>query len=132
MAYREPGVPDETLPTGFYNLSLPVGKGAKNRPTDVMLVQLLLKLFYAKRKHPVPPGNMVVDGIWGPTTASWLLQYQLRDGHNWTPNGLAMDGVVDRAKDPWFGSISQTVYTIVALNQRLRLIDQKLFENLPL
>src|SRR5438093_13654079 len=98
MAFKDPAIPDEALPAGFYNVTEAVGKGAKNRKADVMLVQLLLKLFYAKRQHPKPPGKMIVDGIYGPTTASWLIQYQLRENPQW-PSGIATDGVVDRAKD---------------------------------
>jgi hypothetical protein len=132
MAFKDAGVPDaEVLPTGFYNVSRAVGKGSANRKGDVMLVQLLLKLFYDKRKHPKPPGKMVVDGLYGPTTATWLIQYQLRENPQW-PRGIATDGVVDRAKDPWFGSISETTYTILALNHRLRQVDPQLFNNLAL
>jgi hypothetical protein len=133
MAYHDPSLPDpetNVLPTGFYNVNRAVGKGSANRKGDVMLVQLLLKKFYAKKKDvPPPPGQMKVDGLFGPTTATWIARFQLQQNPLF-PNGVATDGVVDRAKDPWVSTISHTLYTILVLNFWLRQTDVLLFENL--
>jgi hypothetical protein len=134
MAFRDPGVPSDTLPNGFFNVSRSVGKGGSNDRGDLMLVQLLLKKYYAKIGSVLPeikppPGKMVVDGMYGPTTATWIVRFQLLQNPKWT-RGIACDGLVDRAKDPWFGSISGTTYTILALNHRLRQLDPQGYERL--
>jgi len=133
MAFHDPSNPDpnvDALPTGFYNVNLAVGKGFDNRKGDVMLVQLLLKKFYAKKKDvKPPPGQMKVDGFFGPITSGWITRFQLQQNPMF-PDGVATDGIVDRAKDPWIGTISKTLYTILVLNFWLRKLDVLLFENL--
>src|SRR5262245_39463901 len=124
MAYRDLNSPDPALDTGFYNVNRAVGKGAPNRRADVMLVQLLLKRYYAKIGAVVPEirspaGEMAVDGYYGPITARWIAQFQILQKSKF-PAGIATDGVVDRAKAPWVGSISGTTYMILALNHRVR------------
>lgn len=133
MAYKETETVDSIFPEGFYNVNLPVGKGSKNRSGDVMLVQLLLKKYYSMigkvKGGYIPYGNMVVDGLFGPTTSRWIIQFQIRQKPLFT-KGIMVDGVVDRARDPWAGTISGTTYTILALNHQVRLLDPQGFAQL--
>ena len=68
MARREQ-IQSTSFPGPFYNVDAPVGPGARNRRDDVMLVQFLLKRYYKHFKAFKPQGDMVVDGLCGPTTS---------------------------------------------------------------
>jgi hypothetical protein len=134
MAFRDSGIPDDdgkVLQSGFFNVSMPVGKGGSNQRGDVMLVQLLLKKFYDQHKDvPAPGGKMVVDGVPGPITQRWINTFQMQQRTKF-PDGVAVDGVVDRARKPWISTISRTLYTILVLNFYLEQSDPKGFAQLP-
>ena len=134
MAFKDSGIPDDdgkVLQSGFFNVGKPVGRGAPNQRGDVMLVQLLLKKFYDKNKDVAAPGGkMVVDGVPGPTTQRWINTFQRQQNPKF-PNGVALDGVVDRAKAPWIATISRTLYTILVLNFYLEQSDPQGLVKLP-
>jgi hypothetical protein len=107
----------------FYNLDQAVGPGAPNQRTDVLLVQFFLReLFKQPDLLPdKPPGDLAVDGIFGPVTAQWINRYQkqlLRKGFS-----VQADGRVDPAQGELAfskGSISHKRYTIWHMNQSYR------------
>lgn len=110
---------DDELPF-FYNVDMAVGKNAPNKRDDVMLVQYCLKHIWANPtafESPLPPpasGEMKVDGLCGPTTRKWIIEFQflaLKRGHP-----IATDGLVDKVIESFTSSISNTVYTIIKLN----------------
>ena len=115
MAFRDSNSCQSGSMPSFYNLDMAVGPDCPNRRDDVMLVQFLLKQFYAApdRVADAPRGEMKVDGWWGGTTARWILAFQQR----LKKKGLSIcvDGQVDPALSE-SGSISHTVYTIRWLN----------------
>ena len=122
---------DPQLPV-FYNVSAAVGAGAYNADDDVSLVQYFLIMIYStkplKTSHNTvlnwsrPQGDLQVDGVFGPITQNWILKFQ-RDALQLSP--IRVDGRVDRClSQPPGGfvghvtsSISQTLYTICALNK---------------
>lgn len=113
--FREPGGEVHTC----YNVDMAVGRNAPNVRDDVLLVQYFLKRIYEKPVYEtgsVTPqqGKMVLDGICGPTTLSWIGHFQL-DMHAFGYN-CVVDQRVDRARGTAYSSISQTVYTILVLN----------------
>jgi hypothetical protein len=119
MAFRDSKTCADNKLSSFYNLNMAVGPGCPNRQDDVMLVQFLLKQFYAApdRQGTAPVGEMKVDGMWGPTTARWILAFQLRMKHH--HGAIFADGRVDPARS-FVSSISHTVYTIIWLNGQWR------------
>jgi hypothetical protein len=130
MAFRDLSITHELLPTGLYNVTKAVGKNSANRRDDVLLVQFLLKKFYALTPRLTPPtSGIAVDGLFGPTTGRWIAQFQLHANQEGVP--MAMDGVVDRAKRDVESSISRTIYAIVTLNATIRTRDEVFFESLP-
>ena len=114
MSYKHPP---------FYNVEQAVGPAAPNQRTDVMLVQFFLRELY---NHPdlrpeKPAGDMVVDGVCGPVTVSWIGQYQKQ----LKKKGLSVvtDGRVDPAQGELIfskGSISGKRYTIWHMNVSYR------------
>jgi hypothetical protein len=107
--------------TVFYNVVHAVGKGSPNQRDDVKLVQLLLAMVYAKTGTP-PKGTMTVDGICGPITKSWILKFQ-QDIQS-TGRSILADGRADRVRNKdGVGSISNTFYTLIWLNQVAKSVD---------
>jgi hypothetical protein len=107
---------------GMYNVISAVGQDCPNKRDEVRLVQTLLKLFYQSSGFAAPKGQMVVDGLCGPITKNWILKFQL-DIRHWG-NAVMADKRVDRIRDHQdIGSISHTMYTLVALNRAVQSID---------
>ena len=117
----------------FYNLDQAVGPRAPNQRADVLLVQFFLReLFRQPDLLPdKPPGDLAVDGVFGPVTAQWISQYQkqlVRKGF-----GVQADNRVDPAQGELAfskGSISHKRYTIWHMNQSYRKRLQKSHDHL--
>lgn len=107
----------EKLPI-FYNVVHAVGNNCPNKRDDVMLVQYLLDWRYknCQPRAAVPKGAMKIDGIYGGVTANWILKFQLDLMFGGYP--VQADNRVDRIrdKDSFYGSLSDTVYTLAWLN----------------
>jgi hypothetical protein len=74
MAFRE-NTNDPNFPN-FYNLTQAVGEDCPNLAEDVFLVQYFLQCIY-KNKHMSPPAaKLVVDGVCGLVTKSWIHKFQ--------------------------------------------------------
>ncbi len=113
---------DPNTPKPFYNVTMAVGTNASNRRDDVLLVQYMLKRVYEKPTYTrgrlsTQQGQMIVDGLCGPTTIRWIGQFQL-DIQRFGANVL-VDRRIDRALGG-SGSISGTEYTIHLLNDAFR------------
>ncbi len=124
---------DGNLPF-IYNIEMAVGKNAPNIRDDVMLVQYCFKHIWANRSkfNPTlpepPPGEMKVDGLCGPTTRKWIVEWQFmsrKRGHN-----VTTDGLVDKARGSFISSISKTDYHIVKLNAALKRARPDLHQNI--
>lgn len=118
----------------FYNVNMAVGPAAANRWDDVMLVQYLLKRIYGSPArfqpplHPPAPDGIKIDGRFGRTTAKWIRHFQQEVAdRGGVP--IRIDGRVDKSDNGGVSSISQTVYTIIALNKGLQLVDPDSFNN---
>jgi hypothetical protein len=117
----------------FYNLDQPVGLGAPNQRTDVLLVQFFLRELF---DHPdlradKPPGDIAVDGHFGPVTATWISCYQKQ----LKAKGFSVvtDGRVDPARGELMfskGSISNERYTIWHMNISFRKRFQRAHDHL--
>ena len=79
----------------YFDVTGTVGWGCKNHKDDVMLVQLLLRRYHARRSaqgFPTNPALIVkVDGIFGDKTAGAIVSYQSRGAN-------VVDGKVDPGK----------------------------------
>jgi hypothetical protein len=121
------------LPT-YLSLTWQLTASAANRRDDVMLVQFLLKKIWQDHADrsiavlgPAPePGQIAVDGYYGPITARWISRFQMALSNQ--GYGVTLDGRVDRAHG-MVGSISHTTYTIVHLNSAFRDVDPEAFGN---
>lgn len=104
----------------YYNVTQSVGRGGVNRRDDTRLVQYLLKkAFETSLYRPGKPSQaMVVDGVCGPITTSYIIAYQ-KQGNRVTPDSpTLLDCLVDHALGRGIrGSISGLIYTIAALNK---------------
>jgi hypothetical protein len=119
----------------FYNVTMGVGPtqyGSYQRD-DVMLVQYLLKKVWEQNGQncnpqlPTPPNSTIaVDGIFGPISASWVLQFQQALVNGGKP--IVCDGRVDRG-DNGVTPIHQAMYTIFALNVYFNHLDPTTFYN---
>ena len=104
----------------------PVGPGCLNQRDDVQLVQLLLKI--ATEDAPNSPGfkptgaaMIEPDGICGPTTQKYISYFQEEVDRRRNSKLLARDGIVDPVQGGRVrGSLSNTMYTILALNAAMR------------
>lgn len=108
---------DAQIPV-FYNVYMAVGVNSPNRSDDVKLVQYLLMAVYAKAAPSAKPsGAIAVTGFCGPATVSWIQKFQ-KDVNSKYAGCLLLDSRVDRALNHnTTGSVSNTVYTILALNR---------------
>jgi hypothetical protein len=125
---------DDDFDGHFFNVNMAVGPGAANRWDDVELVQYLLKRIYGSPLsfhppfHP-PEGDMIkIDGRFGRTTAKWINHFQ-REVNDQGGVPIRLDGRVDKSDSGGVSSISRTVYTIIALNKGLQLVDPEAFNN---
>src|SRR5579883_3181062 len=101
---------DSRLPS-FYNVISAVGTQCPNQPNEVKLVQMMLQIIY-----DAPAGELKPDGMCGPKTQKWIRQFQSDMRRSGTPTST--DGRIDRARNQQgFGSISQTRYCIISLNE---------------
>lgn len=105
--------------------SFAVGPGRPNRRDDVLLVQFFLKKLSSFQllggtQNPQKMMQVMafaVDGIAGPITFQWIRDFQKN-----SPIGLFADGIIDAPPASVAGdvqmssSISQTTYTIIAMN----------------
>jgi hypothetical protein len=108
----------EGIPT-FYNLTMAVGDGAPNKRDDVMLVQFLLSEVHKGATAfvpaiPKPTGELKVDGIYGPVTRRFLLNFQTQVQKMGI--AIAADGRADKVVRGVISSISRTIYTVFFLN----------------
>lgn len=110
--------PGTNLPV-FFNVDHAVGKNCPNVTNDVKLIQYLLKTFYSKAVNiglAKPTGDMVVDGLCGPTTMTWITKFQM-DFSKRNPGVILLDSRFDRIRNKDFiGSISGTKYSLGVLN----------------
>lgn len=87
----------------FYTVDEPVGRNCRNKQDDVLLVQFFLKVISEtpgrETFKPSGKGDLVTDGIWGPTSQAYLDQF-LTETNRRNP-GVApvkVDGRVDPVK----------------------------------
>jgi len=111
----------------IYTVEQSVGLGCPNVRDDVLLVQFFLRRAMddsPESKGIIPPGErpISIDGISGPQTFRYIKHYQDEDNRRNPGRGVARDGRVDSVgkSGTGFGSISNTLYTIIALNVSYR------------
>ena len=125
--------PGTKLPV-FFNVDHAVGKNCPNGKNDVKLIQYLLKTFYDKAVSyglTKPSGNMVVDGLCGPTTMAWITRFQM-DYSKQHPGDILLDSRFDRIRNKDFvGSISGTTYSLGILNSSALKQDPTKFAMTP-
>lgn len=104
-----------------YTVDAVVGAGGINNRADVLLVQHLLRLAWQDvptSKGFRPPGEtkpLNADGIYGPTTQRFITFFQEEAKRRGAP--VLQDGRVDAVISGGpRGSISNTMYTILAMN----------------
>jgi hypothetical protein len=118
----------------MYDVTMGVGPDTDGfyQRDDIMLVQYLLKKVWEKHANdinpplPQPPNSTIaVDGIFGPITANWILQYQQAVNAQGKTE-LVADGRVDRGT---FGATPVHVdsYTIAQLNFMFSAVDSATF-----
>lgn len=98
-----------------------VGRGCPNRRDDVMLVQFFLKVATdggVPSGGYGPPGQqpIKIDGIYGHQTQAYIDYYQAENSRRNPASPLKADGRVDPVHGKALGSVTQSVYTILALN----------------
>jgi len=98
-----------------------VGTGCPNKHDDVLLVQFFLKVISegpdAARYKPVNKPALTCDGLWGSNSQAYLNQYISANSAANPGAPLKDDGRVDPVVNGRFmGSLSGTLYTILALN----------------
>jgi hypothetical protein len=104
----------------------PVGTGCSNQRDDVQLVQLFLRIATEDAPNSPgfkPPGQPMIepDGIFGPTTQKYISYFQEEVDRRRNAKLLSRDGIVDPVKSGSArGSLSNTMYTILALNAAMR------------
>ena len=90
-------VPDARFMGVVYNVTRAVGPGQPNIPSDVMLVQYLLKKIYSHPTNTAPPifARLTVDGSCGPVTQEMIRTFQSdMDPRRWR---TFTDGIVNSA-----------------------------------
>ena len=103
----------------FYNVHRAVGPGRPNQHEDVLLVQYFLKSIYDHPNATNPPlhppfgSKMVVDGVAGPITFSWIKHFQAELQSR--GQSIVVDGIVNPAVGSFAGPSGST-YTIVRLS----------------
>jgi hypothetical protein len=107
----------------LYNVTMAVGPNAANRRDDVMLVQYMLKRIYERPKYSnftLSPqqGTMIVDGLFGPTTARWIRHFQT--DVRIAGGNILVDGRIDSDTESGISTISETEYTIAFINYAFR------------
>jgi hypothetical protein len=114
------GVHQPAVVDFLYTVDQAVGPASPNRRDDVLLVQFFLKALMTTPEPFQPPGEqpIQVDGIFGRQTETYIKFYQQEDTRrNPGKMPLKKDGRVDSVQGgSSIGSISHTLYTIIALN----------------
>jgi len=133
MAFIDQDSDDPVEHASFYNVFEAVGLGCPNYTEDVKVVQFFLKRVYTTEefKPAKPFGEMITDGLCGPTTRRWITKFQF-DMQKRGRKCLG-DGIVNRAgnaQSNWEASISHTNYTIRHLNNMLRKHDTAVYKTL--
>jgi len=109
-----------------YAVERPVGPGCINQRDDVQLVQLLLKIATETRGDSAgfqPPGEPMIepDGFFGPRTQKYIKYFQDEVDRRQNRKLVEQDSVVDPVRTGASrSSISNTMYTILALNAAMR------------
>lgn len=110
----------------IFDVEMAVGPDAPNRRDDVFLVQYLLhktigegQMLYRPpiKVIGVPPGDLAVDGRFGPQTAAWIRGFQRAIAEREGGCGPHRDGRVDPARGRLTSAITRTIYTIDWLNE---------------
>jgi hypothetical protein len=117
----------------FFNLDQPVGRNKNNLTDDVMLVQFFLSETAKKNvifdwKKPAKP--LTVNGSADENLFAWILSFQQGVKSQGTP--VHVDGIVDPARGAATtrSSITQSIYTIVLLNNLFESQSPDRFTNL--
>lgn len=120
------------LPT-IYNVTNAVGLGQINRRTDVLLVQLLLKMAKAMILSGGLPTSSTehikVDGYFGPETKLCINAYQ-QEQAQFYHKLISKDGLVHPSSADGYTS-GGWLYTIVHLNRSAKTKDAGAYRNLP-
>jgi hypothetical protein len=123
----------------FYNVDAAVGADCPNKRDDVLLVQLLLVTINNNPNvfsPPIPtvplsPGQIFrTDGVAGPITVQAIKHFQ-EVGRS-RGNSIKVDGRVDKASGSGFGTVSNTQFTILFLNNAYRKIKVGAFQNIAI
>jgi peptidoglycan hydrolase-like protein with peptidoglycan-binding domain len=124
MAYIEKGAKP------WYNVEQAVGAAGANLPSDVALVQYMLRHYFGSEA-----AGLKVDGHFGPITQHWITRFQ----HKMQSQGkqIAVNGRVDRAPGviaPMYhpgAPAGSPAYTILALNHELQTRNPGAYHQLP-
>ena len=116
------------------NTTATVWSSCPNQPDDVKLVQYLLKAFYDfQPPHVRPKGEMKIDGLCGPVTNRWILQFQRDCNLAGGDQVLLMDNRVDKVLNKnLIGSISGKMYTLAMLNINVKHYSPEVWAKAPL
>lgn len=103
----------------IYNTNGPVGTGATNEMTDVMLVQFMLNRVAPLIQGPVakPASAINVDGQFTSALKDWILWFQ-KTNNAIGKVKVTADGRIDPL--PYFNNGGPPAYTIFALNNTYR------------
>jgi hypothetical protein len=123
----------------FYNVDAAVGAGCPNKRDDVLLVQHFLITINNNPNAfsppiptiPLPPNQIFrPDGVAGPITVRAIEHFQ--EVGRGRGNDITVDGRVDKASGTGFGTISNTQFTILFLNNAYRKIRVGVFQNISI
>jgi peptidoglycan hydrolase-like protein with peptidoglycan-binding domain len=123
----------------FYNVDTAVGAGCPNKRDDVLLVQYFIVTINNNPNVFSPPiptiplkPNQIFrpDGVAGPITVRAIEHFQ-QVGQD-RGNNITVDGRVDKASGSGFGTISNTQFTIIFLNNAYRNIRVGAFQNITI
>jgi hypothetical protein len=105
-----------------------------NLPDDVKLVQYLLKAFYDfQPPHVRPQGEMKIDGLCGPVTNRWILQFQRDCNLAGGEQVLLVDNRVDKVLNKnLVSNISKKMYTLAMLNINVKYYSPEVWAKTPL
>lgn len=124
MAYIEKGAKP------WYNVEQTVGATGANLPSDVELVQYMLRHYFGSEA-----AGLKMDGRFGPMTQHWIKQFQQKmqlQGKRITVNGRVdrAPGVIAPMYHPG-ASAGSPVHTILVLNNELQARNPGAYHQLP-
>lgn len=123
----------------FYNVDAAVGANCPNKRDDVLLVQHFLITINNNPNAfsppiptiPLKPNQIFLpDGVAGPITIRAIEHFQ-QVGQS-RGNNISVDGRVDKASGSGFGTVSNTQFTILFLNNAYRQIRVGVFQNITI